>query len=455
MFAFLFVFSLFLYLIAPSDMNIAFVFANTIIFIIDAAIVLKNDSRRINKMNFNLLFLLSFFLCTYFLPLLVIPAEGLYSVKLVFDYLTMNKCVALSTIGITSYSLVYIVTFKRKWTKHGITDVSSKQVFSMAKHIKPLFNIMFLLVLIILIRFLRSSHEVEIEVDGPPFVFVFFIVAVSLTLILSAYKFDFKKESKFLYLRKNISLLLKLLLICFLYVLIGDRLVIIQLASILIVFYSIYVTELKTKSILLLGMLGFVFMVFISLTRTSDASLKSGNISASMSAASSTMENYYQGNLMATFSDLSERFLELCVGYDYVQKHGIQYPLKIIPILFSPVPLVPNMMTQIIYGVPMAETASGYAVANDTGTNAGSHCVLSVYMHWGLLGVIVGFAVYGFVIAIVSAGYNRSVYYSVSYLILVSMAIFTPRGNLFDIYRPIVWGMLLIYFLSHLKSKKV
>ncbi len=451
---FFIIISFFLYYTAPSELSTLYVLTNVLLFALGAYKVLKNDRQNINIFNFNLLFLLSFFMCTYFLPLLVIPAEGLYSVDLVFDYETMNKCVSLATIGITVYSWIYLLSFRKYRWKGENFIIDSIKLRKLSGLSRPFFNIVFFAIFVILIRFMNTSHEVAIEVDGPPFVFVFFIVATSLSLMLAAVKYDFKQSTLILFLKRNRGLLVKISLVCFLYLLIGDRLVIIQLASISMAIYSIYVSEFKFKTIVAAGIIGFVMMTFISLTRGGDSSLRSGDLGASMSAASAQMDNSYNGNMLSAASDLSERFMELCVGYDYVQKHGVQYPLKIIPLLLSPMPLLPNLITQLIYGVPMAETASGFAVGQDTNTSAGSHCVLSVYMHWGVPGVIIGFAIYGYIIALISSRIKKSIYYSVSYMVLISAAFFTPRADLFDIYRPIIWAIFLIWFLSNIKLKK-
>lgn len=150
---------------------------------------------------------------------------------------------------------------------------------------------------------------------------------------------------------------------------------------------------------------------------------------------------------MELFSDLTERYEELYQGYEYVQTYTNQYPLRIFPLIFSPVPLAPNIISDVIYNKPLSETAPGAIVGRFWDVHAGTHCVIDIYMPWGIVGVILCFLLFGYAISYVTQLFNINIYYKVFYVIIVSQSIFMPRGSLFDIYRPLVWAAIIIYFL--------
>ena len=189
-------------------------------------------------------------------------------------------------------------------------------------------------------------------------------------------------------------------------------------------------------------------MFLVSVTRNEATSLKRGGVSSFVQEGKNVTSEQNEIGAWIYFSDLTGRYMELCNGYEYTERFGNQYPLKIISLVFSPIPFVPNIVNNLIYGVPLSATSPGGIVGRETDTHAGSHCVLGTYMPWGLAGTIIMFWLFGYVVSIITINSRKNIYGAACYLTIVAYAVFTPRASITDIYRPLIWTLFIIYLLK-------
>ena len=254
-------------------------------------------------------------------------------------------------------------------------------------------------------------------------------------------------ELAFIFLLNNKFLIFSIIVVTAVYTVIGDRGLIIQIALAVICAYSLLVRRIKFLTLISLFIIGVVFMYSIRLTRNTDSNISNSGISSVAQITSSAMKE--NNSIFAPFSDLTERYEELFLGYDYVQKIGeYYYSLKIIVLLFSPIPLLPSTASSLIYGVPTNVLSIGYAIGKNWDTSSGSHCVIDCYAPWGLLGLFFVFFVFGSVVRRITDKFRLDYRYGVCYIILISQAIYLPRASLFDVYRPVFWALFLLYFIS-------
>ncbi len=435
----LLVISVGLFCFAPQ--NYSFIFCSLClgVFLLGAYFVLHKDIHRMGLLNFNMLFLLSFFLCSYAFPVFMYPTGFTGIVGVLVDDTLINVCTAMCTVAGSCYFLGYD-NKKIKFKQAVKTDYPSKSFRNTAG---ILFYIFLVFISVVLVGFIRTEHEVSIEVTATPFAFLLFEICLAILLVVNSYYVGSKTFLKFYNINKVPLIASLIVILVFLFI--GDRKPIIEIGIIIITSLSLFYKKIKSRYLLVLLFVAAALMAMIGLTRTSSSSIREGGLSSFVEANREVIGDE-STTVWSFFSDLTERYEELYQGYEYVGSYGNQYPLRIIPLLLSPLPLAPNVASELIYDKPLFETAPGAIIGRFWDVHAGTHCVVDIYVPWGLLGVIILFLLFGRLISYITQYRDCNIYYKTIYIIVVSQAVFMPRGSLFDIYRPIVWAVFIIYF---------
>lgn len=443
----LFFLSLGLFIFSPDTYNPLFCGICFAVFCFTAIPVLKKDIKEVGLVNFNLLFLFSFFLCSYAFVVFIYPYVGDFKVSRIANPEYFSKCISLCTLAISSYGVGYFLLRNR--TEIIYEDFDGR----ITRESKLLYGLLLPFVIFILVRFLSTSHDVEIEVQDSPFLFVLVISVLAVYFASSTHDHRVSVSSlPFFY--GNAFVIISLGFILVLYLIIGDRLFIVESICILLSAYSIFYKRIKWQILLVLVVFGVVLMSVVRVTRTGDSSLREGDFSAFVEEGQTIINNDSDIGAWSYFTDLTNRYSELCGGYEYTVYFGHQYPLKIIAVLFSPFPVLPNVVNSFIYGVPLSATSPGRIVARHTMTNAGSHCVISAYMPWGAIGVILLFFLFGLIIAGITNHHRHGIIGASFYLTVMAYSIFIPRSSLLDIYRPLTWTFFVIVLLSRIRKIK-
>jgi hypothetical protein len=208
-------------------------------------------------------------------------------------------------------------------------------------------------------------------------------------------------------------------------------------------------------------LVGVVMMFSIRQMRISDDfSSSTSSVSSFTSAASSSLSDagiaygawYY-------LSDLTNISHELCLGYEYRSRNGLFHPFEEIVLnICSPIPLLPSLVSNFIFDNPTSEYNTSEALnkyMRSVGDgNFGNHCIIDLYMMWGLIGVIVVCSFFGYVVA---SCYNRlydDILYTALFVLLVSSAIYIPRNMILSLIRPAVYIWFFVW-LSRRNDKKI
>lgn len=434
----LLIISLYVTIMTPSSYSPNYCIVCLCLFLYPAFMIVKKDIKEIGVINFNIFFVLSFFLVSYAFPVFIYPVTGNLSSLLDFINTTViNKCIGLCTCAFLSYAFGY--SMKNSVCKFRV-NISYIKVIRKSR---VLYFTMFFVVLLFSSFFLYTNAN-DISVDIASYFIILFIV--SATILLYSKTKLCKYNSLWSFINDNFFVFSSLLFIVIIYLVIGDRGTVLQICLLLLGIYSIRCKPISLRVFFPLLIIGIVLMYSIRVTRTTDASLANGDVEQFVSAS---QENLTQGDyaFWEPFSDLTERYVELYLGYYFQENEGgYLYPLKIFSFLAAPLPFFPNLINNALYGIPLSETSIGRIIGKYYGFHAGSHCVIAAYAPWGLPGIVIVFFLFGYFVRHVTINFNSNPYYGVIYFILLSLSIYMPRSSVLDIYRPAVWAIVLLFF---------
>lgn len=441
-----------LYYFAPLKYSTEFCYLCLIVFIICTYNILKHDIYKIGVINFNSIFLLSFFLFTYTFPIFLLPmGEVGYLYKVPgLDDTTINKTTALNTFAITIYSIAYF-SYKKTTLKNKINI--SKRFISYVKY-----SLCVLSILVILSTLIFSNTNTDsVAVTNNPFLMVMYkaTLAIFMVITLSKAKENNIKLQEIISNNKFLLLLIITLVITYLYI--GDRGPVFTILLIILGSYIICYKKLSIIRIISIAIISFILLLFIGLTRGGDSSIKTIGIMGAIDFVTEIVSSQaFNSGFWFLLDDFSGRYIEINCGYKYVQDYGYLYPLKIFPIIFSPLPLFPTALSYIIYGKSFMELSSGVAINQtlfaDRDGWMGSHCVIDAYMSWGVLGVTIIFFIIGYVHSILSKHYKDNLLYTSLYITLISCSLYMPRAVIYENYRVLSWTF--IFFLIYVRVSK-
>lgn len=432
--------SLGLYYIAPNQVDYFFQIICFLIFLVQAIIIIREDIRKEGLLNFNLIFLFSFFLVTYAFPLFLmgvtmIQREG---IEAYIDFRVSSKCSALCTFAIS----IYFWSYKRKRKK--IYDFSKIVKSYRIGIINFVYYVLFAILLYITVNYMRNIGGIAVE-SG--FWSSLFLACLPLCLIYNTKKHNVKTLGQFLY--RNRLIIIMALLLMILYFIIGDRGLVIVSVIVIVAVYSILVKRVSPVLFLAGIIVGSVLMYIVRETRATESALSTGNTSAFIQDAEGSIN---ASSTLAVFSDLTGIHRELYIGYDYVEKNGLLEPQQVVIVPFYPFPLIPGILSNAMFGKTMDDLKPGNALnrymAYSGHGHFGIHCVIDVYMRWGLLGVIAAFYLWGYVVASIYKSRNRNILGIALFVTLLASAISIPRQPILDMLRIFSYVILLVWVAS-------
>jgi len=207
--------------------------------------------------------------------------------------------------------------------------------------------------------------------------------------------------------------------------------------------------------------IGAILMFSIRQMRMSENYAKeSSSLSSYTDFAASALSEYgAEYGVWYYLSDLTNISHELCLGYDYSQSHDLFHPVEeIVLTVLSPIPLLPSLFCNYVLGKPTSEYVTGTELnkymSNYGHANFGNHCVIDVYMMWGLLGVLIVFYFFGYTVAKCYNHLFDTLLFAALYIMLVSYAIYVPRNIVLSLIRPAVYIWFFVW-LSRRHDKKI
>lgn len=444
--------SLCLYCMAPISYSYEFTLICVFLFLINSFQLLKKDFKKIGFINFNIIFLISFFLCSYAFPVFLLPIGEtgyLYTSSAIgLEETTVNKTTALNTFIISIYTLSYL-SYRGRRTKQ-LVECSARLAIILKVAV-----IYASILLIVSVCFFHANNPDSVAVTTNPFLGVLYtsIYTIFLTVIFS------DAQKKRIPLKKiinhNAIVFILLSIVLLLFFVIGDRGPILTIGLISVAAYYFCYEKIKLKYLAIFISCGFGLLLLIGLTRGGDISFSSAGITGAISGA---IDKSSSRSLWFLLEDLTGRYIEINCGYKYFQDHGPLYPWKIIPILFAPFPFIPTFLSRLIYGLPFMELSSSNIINQALFSNMdawmGSHCVIDAYMSWGIIGCTIIYLMMGYFFSYLASNYKKNILFTAMYISLVSVSMYLPRAIFFEFYRPITWTFILcIIFIRHSNSK--
>lgn len=457
---FIFFISIILYYIAPNYVDKGYCAICLAFYLVEVYIVLRIDLKSRLYAGFNTLFFLSFFLTSFAYPLFVYdtPADLVSMVDRNINFSYLTKCSALCLIASSIYCCGYLYAlrinkcegYNNRLLKADVKDCNYGIL-------KGIFFCVFIILFSFAFLFVQAGGSVSLK--GGDLLAALFETIFPIVLLINTVRI--KPNSFTDFIRGNYITLSLCILMMLLFIRIGDRGLILTCGLQIIIIYSICVKRIKIYNILAVVLVGFILMFSIRQLRMSDNYSGEANVSTFSNFATSSL-SYYGTEYGVWFylSDLTNISHELCLGYEYSQRHGLFHPVEeIILTLLSPAPLLPSLFSDYVLGHPTSYYVTGtelnkyMSIYGDA--HYGNHCVIDVYMMWGLLGVIIVFWGFGYCVA---KCYNRTfdnILFAALYVMLVSYSIYVPRNIVLSLIRPAVYIWFFIWLAQVQQKRKL
>lgn len=449
--------SIILYIIAPLPYDRDFCSICLFFFVVAAGYIIIDDTKRLGYLNFNTMFLFSFFVCSYVYPVFLVGKNSITGRLIEHDLntlATVNRCVALCTIAICAYSNAYL--FYRRNTKLNVTNNELNEASNISIYLRKPMVIVCILMIIALVQFMNTTHDVSIEVNDYPYLFQTFYFMLPLFLVCASIYYHKKSRGKALkyIICHNISVLILLLILILLFIYIGDRAPLMTIALTFVATIALFVKRIKPLTFFCVGFIGIILMFALRVTRGGESSISEGGLDVFFQATqSSIIDNVSPWDLLA---DLVCINMELNAGMNYVDRFGFLFPgANALVTISAPVPFLPSLLTSIFYGKLPIEVNSGAAIGNFTNSTAGNHCVIDMFMPFGVWGVVIAFLIFGWGMARITNGLKDSVFCKVFYVYMMSSAIFLSRNSLTNIYRAVVLSFIIYCVIMYFIKKNI
>lgn len=450
----LFITSIIIYGFAPETYDLSFILIDLALFLVGAFNLLINNKDRFNVLSFNIIFLLSFFFCTYSYAIFVIGAGVEFSLSIFqvtnFEYIT--QAIGLSTIAITAYFCAYSYQQRKNILK---SNIQIKGIIHKIKLIAKIRSIFFLTVIVNFFYFTLIMGGDSFAVTSASFLPELYKLFLILYLILNSILYKGQSLNFIDIIRYNKKAFVEIAIICLLYLVGGDRGLPISIAFILLGVYSFFYKRIKISHFVLIALLGVLSLFAIRVTRDGENSIAKRGLSG---VVSTTQDAISGKSAILLFSDLMGISSEMCLGYEFVQKNGLVLPGKIFLVPLHPFPFLPSLIGRFFFDKTPYEMSASSLLNEYVGqrfgytSNLGNHIVIDLYMHWGVIGVIIFFCFFGRCISYLDRNKYSNLFVASSYIMVLSLALYLPRDSMFTIIRPLAFLWLFCH-VFHLINK--
>ena len=428
--------SILCYIFAPNGYSQPFIVFLFLLFCFQIVLYLRYNSKG-QLINFHTIFLLTSIIVVYLYPLFVHPIGGSYIYNLHEE--TINKGTALAQSCLAGYLYgVSIIHTKKKTIQIGYKKVSIKLILI-------LFYFFSIYMCAYYIPFIGVEYG-GFEKDDTTALILLLLFAVLITLNSNNQKDRIKNLVDFVSCNKTI--LLPIMIVCVVLLLVGIRYAVLSILLVGLVSYITYSQRINYRLIIIAGI--FILFVFFLVVATRGGS--------SFNDYNEQLDTEIP-KIFYVLKDLMCISNNLYAGVAYIEQYGWLYGASIIPQLFAPIPFMPSLLTQSLYGTNVTQQTTQYILSDFLGTIrvehttfVGTNCFVDLYMNCGYMLTILIFVCVGIFVQKITINRMSSIYYQFTYFILVSQAIFMVRDTLYFCYRPIIWGIAIIYTLFHLKN---
>lgn len=422
------------FLLAPKGYSYSFIILLFCLFCFQLFIYLRNHKNEL-LINFHIIFLISSIIVVYLYPIFIHPTGVSFIRHLCEEHI--NKGTALAQASISAYLF-------------GVNLLKNNNIFIRNQFVDriikvPKFLILLLYTFIIGIGFyyipLIGSAYGAIEKNDTLASLI--VMLFTILILFQSHNYKLRINNLSVFLKINIAYLFPIAVYCVILLLVGIRFSVLSVLLVVLLSYVSYSKFINYK--LIIGVGSFVLFTFFTVMVTRNG--------GEMIDYNASVDN----NLPRIFymlSDLIGISNNLYAGIEYVENKDVLYGSSIIPQVFAPVPLLPTLLTELLYGTNTTAQTTQFILSDYLGTVTAQHtyfvgtnCFIDLYMNCGFILTIIIFVLFGSFVQKIHLLKDYNIYYQYIYFVLVSDAIFMTRGTIYSCYRPIVWGLLIMYFI--------
>lgn len=442
--------SIILFAFVPDSYNYEYCLTCFTLFAVNAVIFLRMQIKLSGWLNFHLFFVISFLLINLFYPIVIYPINPKYFFIFEhdFNYDVINKATAIATIGILSYFIaVYLFASKSELRKEdafyniSITPTQTNIIMFITAITFGLY---------VIIRgpasfFLPYSALIETLENSPLMSPLISIFQCGLFVLIAFKLVEFKRSGMTIIqmIKSNKITVILIAVILLLYFIGGSRTLVFKIVTSIACLFSLYIKRISGTFLLVAFFCAFVVFGIMSRTRDSDNTMD-------------VVETFVQDR---RFIDLTMDFVivnrNLYLAVEEVDKNGYSYGLQSSKSFFSFLPFYPALVHQFGLEQEDIDAETFYTNSTRVSFSVGSNMIGNLYLAFGLLGIVLGMFLLGYIISLCQhkAGYN--IYWLYSYTIFISYSLIYPRFDIFVFSRTLIWGLVIINLVRSVKARIV
>ena len=437
--------SIVLYFIAPNVFSSGYCWMLFLLFLGEAAYLYIKDFKN-EKIGFNILFTLAFFLVTYLYPIFISPFFPNFQILSIpiFNYDWVTKGTALSNIAYSCYACGYFYILNKAENKDTASELGEDNsesceskflLYGKKLNLFTLLTILFFGLFVALggLLVFQSMYGGDDANVSPATHFVWMLEQTMLVVLMIC---NLRVNSKFVYV-----VLGGIILLLFS---VGTRTVPLNLAVPAIYYYC----KQKNLSLVKIAIFGSAFVTIFALVGI----MRSGDSAMDAAGGDAIAEKF------RSLMDFIIPNRDLYAIYDHVDKEGTTHGISSMGYLLNTVPFTQGIFVRLT-GIPDYMLASERMTTYwefgqlDGAWGLGTNIVGDVYLSFGLLGVIILFLFLGYFIAKARQRYfEGSERGYLLYMVMVSGVIFMCRGAFFYALKNLVWAFVLIKIFNWLYS---
>ena len=435
----------FLYLIAPSVYSHSFCVISCLLFCANALLLYRED-RQNEKIGFNLIFTVAFFIMLYIYPIFIrtlLPDFSFFNYG--YNEGIINKCTAFASLFYSLYSWSYHLNLKKCNTKFARNITSIKKLITTRNITKLIkLDVVTFVVFLLLggLGYLKEMYLHEGTESSGLISYVFVLVQIfNFLLIFSFYLFEDKKTR-----RIGLSVVFVITIIL---LFTGYRT---QPLIVFLTLFYIYYREYKFNvlKVAIIGAVGVVLMVIVGLMRAdSDTEISIANVT-----------QYGEGEAgiygyMEDFMAVNYNYYVLC---DYVDNNGILWGENLVTSIFSVVPFAQRVFMVFTgepeYKLSSPQFATRLVFGDGSKVGLGTDIIGDAYLAFGLLGVIICAIFLGYIVVYFRTRYFKGdLWGSILYLQFVGGAIYLVRSCIIGSLREYVWSVIIVLLIIGTRNR--
>lgn len=400
--------------------------------------------RKKNYLDFDCLFFVSYFFVTLYYPAFMYPTDPYRYVfyELGFDKDVMSFSSGLALLGISAYIMgALMITDKFKRSK-----VEKKN-----NRLKIKTTWIFVTAIVLVVLFIATGGYMKLfneYVGGGAedisdggigsYFYVFFPAFLFAGIIAEFRNLKIENEKKINFSSINKIGIAITCIVFILFIATGSRTIPIQLVLLIMGLYTLLYKPFGLFKFTATVVGGFTILALVGFLR---------------SKYNEGKEFHVEDATMDLIINNRNSFLAI----ERVQNFGINYGESMLSPILAPVPFAQSLVISI-FGLDEDQMRSALVFTKDTfgfvsTWGLGTNILADVYISFGILGITIFFAAFGFFANTAMKRGVHSISYLVLYGILISYAVYMSRAEYFFFVRYFIWSYFIILF--SLKYQKI